>query len=350
MNIRESQIEDVLASHTDIARLTLNLSGDLTLIARQKILISGDRIDLLFVCDNQVLLVELKIERFQRKFLEQTQRYAEQLRALQTCGALVAGEINPFLVCTKVSEADKAKAHRAGVNVIEYDPEQVLREFYTRFQSRAPYHKLKPTNHGLWNLHLLNRLLYNMEEPKKAESLAAKSSLSKSSVRSYLSLARELKLVAFLDETWFLTENGTQYVWGRDKSGGFDFVSEDQCEMLRDIIIQNPFHSGAILGIYTIVESIYNLSKSTYPVDKKDLIQYFKQSCGRQFEWNSLKTASDATRMYSNYAIDLGLAAKMGEKFYLTPVGVRFIMLLNLHKTIKMVDSLGFSGRNKYLS
>ena len=54
--------------------------------------------------------------------------------------------------------------------------------------------------------------------------------------------------------------------------------------------------------------------------------------------------------MYSNYAIDLGLAAKMGEKFYLTPVGVRFIMLLNLHKTIKMVDSLGFSGRNKYLS
>ena len=114
MNIRESQIEDVLASHTDIARLTLNLSGDLTLIARQKILISGDRIDLLFVCDNQVLLVELKIERFQRKFLEQTQRYAEQLRALQTCGALVAGEINPFLVCTKVSEADKAKAHRAG--------------------------------------------------------------------------------------------------------------------------------------------------------------------------------------------------------------------------------------------
>lgn len=45
--------------------------------------------------------------------------------------------------------------------------------------------------------------------------------------------------------------------------------------------------------------------------------------------------------MYSNYATELGLIGKIARQFYLTPVGIRFILLLQLHKAIKIVDALG---------
>jgi hypothetical protein len=44
--------------------------------------------------------------------------------------------------------------------------------------------------------------------------------------------------------------------------------------------------------------------------------------------------------MYSNYAIDLGLLAKMSKNYYLTPGGVKFILLLELNKSILFVNSI----------
>ncbi len=58
MFVRESQIEDVLATYTDIAKETLAIKEELTLLARQKILPSGEKIDLLFVADSRIKLVE----------------------------------------------------------------------------------------------------------------------------------------------------------------------------------------------------------------------------------------------------------------------------------------------------
>jgi hypothetical protein len=45
--------------------------------------------------------------------------------------------------------------------------------------------------------------------------------------------------------------------------------------------------------------------------------------------------------MYSNYAAELGLLGKSGESLYLTPDGIRFILLLHLHKSLKMIDVVG---------
>jgi hypothetical protein len=49
LQVRESQIEDVLCYHLDITRQLIKTSGDLTLIRRQKILPSGNRLDMLFM-------------------------------------------------------------------------------------------------------------------------------------------------------------------------------------------------------------------------------------------------------------------------------------------------------------
>lgn len=343
MNVRESQIEDVLATHPEIARKILDASDELTLIARQKILPSGSRIDLLFVAGQRLILVELKVERCRRIFLEQTARYATELRGMQAAGKLVAGALSPFLVCTESSPKDREQAERCGLTIANYDAETVLSEFFARLQANASFMSLKPTNHGLWNLHLLHKILYALDAPKRTQDLAVLNELSSSSIRSYLSLASELLLVSETKGVWSLTENGRKYVWNREPDTLPEFVSEEQSAVLQNVIIENPFASGVILGIYTLVESLYNLSRNTYPVHAEHLMEYFRYSSGRFFQWTARKTAADSMRMYSNYAIDIGLAGRIGDKYYLTPAGIRFILMLNLHKTLKMVDSLGIT-------
>jgi hypothetical protein len=270
--------------------------------------------------------------------------YAQELCELQKNGELIEAEIVPHLLCVEAKNHDRDVCSDEGVYLIQYSPEHVLDGFFTRLRNLADFMSLKPSNHGLWNIHLLNRLLYVIDKPKSNDELAASSKLSKSTVGSYLRLAEELLLVlATEDKKWDLTDTGKVLVGNREPLSPVDFISNDQSRILQGVIIRNPFASGAIFGIYTVVEAIFDLSKNTYPVPFNLLRDYFRASSGRYFEWSSKKTALDSMRMYSNYAIDIGLAGKVGKGFYLTPDGIRFILLLNLHKTIKIVDALGIS-------
>lgn len=47
-----------------------------------------------------------------------------------------------------------------------------------------------------------------------------------------------------------------------------------------------------------------------------------------------------ATRMYTNYATDLGLLGKTNDNIYLTPEGIRFTVHMQLHKGLKLVESM----------
>jgi hypothetical protein len=343
MNVRESQIEDVLAQYPDIAKAILGMADDLSLVARQKILPSGERIDLLLVTGKTIVLLELKVGRYEPHFLAQILGYTGELANLQQTGKLVSGEIIPYLMCTDCTTQQVNDCSRKSVRLVKYSAEEVLEGFFSRMQSTASFMTLKPSNHGLWNIHLLNRILYALDKPKGIPDLQKISSLSKSSVASYLRLAAELLLVRQEASQWALTDEGRKYVWNRAVNMPPEHLSDEQGAVLQEVIVQNPFSSGAISGIYTLVESLYNLSRNTYPVKAIHLADYFRQSAGTFFRWNARKTAMDAMRMYSNYAIDIGLVARMGEMYYLTPSGVRFILLLNLHKTIEMVDALGVS-------
>ncbi len=344
MNIRESQIEDIFATYPDILKDVLEISADITLIARQKILPSKNKIDLLFITGKKLLLIELKVDSFRKDFLQQVRDYTSELIQLQRSDKLVDAEIIPYLLCIETRVHQKALCEKKGVHLVEYSPELVLDSFFARLKNLADFITLKPTNHGLWNIHLLNRLLYVLENPKSKDELVKTCGLSKSTIGSYLRLAQELLLVSETEgKRWNLTDTGKRFVWNKDLQPPVEFISNDQSRVLQNVIIRNPFASGAIFGIYTVVEALFNLSKNTYPIPANLLMDYFRASSGRYFEWSSKKTALDSMKMYSNYAIDIGLAGKMGNKFYLTPDGIRFILLLNLHKTIKIVDALGIT-------
>ena len=44
--------------------------------------------------------------------------------------------------------------------------------------------------------------------------------------------------------------------------------------------------------------------------------------------------------MYTNYEIDLGLVGKIGNNYFVTPSGLNFVLLLNMHKSLKLIENI----------
>ncbi|MDP2952911.1 MAG: winged helix-turn-helix domain-containing protein [Chloroflexota bacterium] len=251
MNVHESQVEEVIATYPDICAELIGVKEELVLISRQKILPSGDRLDLLFTHRSHLILVELKAVPFREEFLEQTQSYWEQLQQLQVEERLIAGEIVAYLLCPFFLPGQIDSCRSKGINAIEYAPSQVLEMFFSRFQRIAAFFNLRPPDHGVWSLHLLNPILYSLRDGELAtRDIQKHVGLALTTVRSHVRFAEEMQLVRRAERGSFqLTEIGIAYVDSRDPSRGSDSISELQAITLRDLIIRDPFASRVILGI-----------------------------------------------------------------------------------------------------
>ena len=97
MEIRESQVEDILVNSPILAKSVLRLDEEPRLLGRQIILPSG-RLDLLYAYRTQLLLVELKVEAFQKRFVQQVSSYLTDLGEFQRQRRLVQGTIKPYLL------------------------------------------------------------------------------------------------------------------------------------------------------------------------------------------------------------------------------------------------------------
>jgi predicted transcriptional regulator len=289
-------------------------------------------------------IVELKVEKCKTEFIHQVKSYVDELVKLQNANKLIMGNIDAFLVSPEFSMGQEKLCKELGIISCEYQPQKVLDAFFDRLKKFANFITLKPADHGLWQLHLLNRLLYALSEKKLKKELAEKTGLSVSTVGSYLRLAGDLHLIETTNSKKYqLTDLGKRYVWSKEVKAPVEFISDEQSRILQDFIIKDPFVSRTVFGIYTMVETVFTLSKNTYPVPLDMVMNYFRESSGKHFEWSTKKTTLDGTKMYSNYATELGLIGRIGDKFYITPDGVKFILLLQLHKSIKVVDALGIS-------
>ena len=339
IKVRESQIEDVLATYSEVTQRLIGSQHELRLIARQMPLQSG-RLDLLFSAGTRLLLLELKVEAFKRDFVSQVKSYAQDLLKLQEEGTLIAAPIDSLLLCPRFTSSGEQLCLAEGVTPVSYSPAEVLLDFYSRLGSVATFMSLRPSDHGLWNIHLIHRVLYSLPSHETVPSLAKATGLSAKSVGNHLRFAQELHLVLLHDRRYRLTEVGEAYVAARHPELPSDFTSEQQTEILRDFIVKDPFASPTIFGIYTMVEVVFALSRNNYPVAWDSLTAYFREASGKRFEWSASRTEYHGSRMYSNFAVELGLLGRIGHNLYLTPDGLRFILLLQLHKSIKMIDAL----------
>ena len=154
--------------------------------------------------------------------------------------------------------------------------------------------------------------------------------------------ASQLGLIDWIpnSESVALSELGKDYIDRRDPRLPLR-LSERQIGLLRDLVAKNPLKSAVLSGIASVVEATYKLAANSYPVNLEKLIQFFPDFVGKNLEWQTAKARYNATRMYANYATDLGLLAKSESALYITPMGYRFVTQLQLHKGIAMISIMG---------
>jgi hypothetical protein len=346
-NISESQIEDALVANLVFLAKTLKLSPDIKLIARQLRLKSGEeRIDLLLSSGKRLCLVELKVVGFSEKWLKQIISYRDELINLQNGGELVLGEILCFLLVTDAKKTDITTARQSGVEIVVYQPVDVLKNYYENLAAVAPFLKMKPNDYGVFSLGLINRALFQLSNGIATQGdIAGKTGLSKQSVHNHLKVSKEFGLARERDGHYFLTDMGDQYVQFCNKNVLLDQLNEKQVEILKNFVANDPFYSSTVFGIYSMVESAFLLSRNSYPIELLDLRKMFQNISGKVKEWQSEKSLSTATYTFLNFAIDLELLGKTGQQIVITPAGFRFILMLQLHKSIEMIESLSTNNK-----
>lgn len=342
-NISESQVEDALVANLFLLQKILNLpSSDLKLIARQLRLKSGKQmVDILLSSGKNLCLVELKVTRFSEEFLKQILDYKIELINLQNAEELITGNILPFLLVTEASGRQINLARQNDVKLVIYKPIDVLKNYYENLSAIAPFLKIKPNDYGVFSLGLINRALLQLSNGvTKQEDIAEKTQLSKQSIYNHLRVAKEFGMVRERDKCYFLTDMGDQYVQACNKKVLIDRLNEKQIEILKQFVADDPFYSSTVFGVYSVVESAFLLSRNFYPIELSDLKSMFQNVSGKVKEWRAEKSLSTATYTFLNFAIDLELLGKIGQQVVITPAGFRFILMLQLHKSIEMIESL----------
>jgi len=341
-NIRESEVEDALVANLFYLKQILNLTYNIKLIARQLELKSREqRLDLLVTHGKELCLIELKVTRFDNIYVNQLNDYREELLKLQKQGELVSGRLRAFLLVTGFLKKEKELCESHKIEIIEYKPIEVLKNYFENLSAIAPFLKIKPQDYGVFNIGLINRVLNELSNGTvKQEELAKITELSKGSVHNHLTVAKELGLVRERSKQFFLTDLGDKYLASGSKGVLVGILSSEQSDILKRFIAQDPFYSNTVFGIYSIVESAFILSRNSYPIEFADLVKMFRTASGKTTEWRAPKSQSTATYTFLNFAIDLGLLGKIGRQIVITPAGFRFILMLQLHKSIEMVESL----------
>ena len=341
MEIRETQIEDILISSPTLMKETLRLDDEPRLIGRQIVVPSG-RLDMLYAYQKDLFLIELKVATFQKKFVQQVINYRDDLQLFQQQGKLIQGYIQPFILLPEITNANKRIAEAEGVLCEEYNPETILKYFYSeKLRPITSFVENKPIDIGIWNIHLINKFIYLVEKINSIKELQSEVGGSPKSLYNKIKFADELGLLIWNSKNDYiaLSELGKKYINSKDDYFK-DTLSEEQAKLLRNQVVQNPYNSSVILGIASMVECVFALSKTSYPVALSQLENYFTIYSGKIYDWQTEKAQKHGAKMYSNYAIDLGLMAKTDNNVYLTPEGFKFVVQLQLHKSLKLMNYL----------
>ncbi len=343
VEVAEAAIEDVFVTRPSILCQLLGWNHDLSLVARQLRVPSG-RLDLLFVSLNRLLLIELKVERFRSDFVDQIVGYKRDLSELQGSGSLIEGDIDALLLVTEFGTGDQQICSDKGVRLVAYNPEAVLKAYYDQMAGISGFLRIRPADLGVWHVHVTHRVLYSLAEHHTILQISKVIGVATNTVRNHLRFGQQLGLVRRYAGKHFLTDLGMSYVQSQDPVLSPYRMSQAQMQLLRRHIARDPFSSGVVFGIYSLVESVFTLARNSYPVALQDLITYYRETVGKRFEWATERSASLGTNAFSNFAVELGLIAVMGDKVLLTPSGFRFVLMLQLHKGIQLVDSLEERG------
>lgn len=336
--ISEKTIEDILGADKSILSEILGVNtSDLSIIARQKILPTG-KLDLLCMYDDTLLLVELKITPFYSQIINQINSYYDDLSNLQNQNKLIKAPIQKIIMVTACSPGDVELCTQNNVYIRLYNPGQVLVKYFENFKELSYYLTLQSGDYGMVRLGLLITTLKLLNKGETLAEICKTEGKSIKTIKNRLSVGSLLGLVNKYKGEYFLTEFGETFIQLGEPTLS-DRLTDDQSTALADFVKESPFYSQITYTILSFLETIFILAKSSYPVDKKDAEQFFVKTVGKEHTWRTPKARSTATYIFANYACDLQFLAMIGDKFYITPKGVQAILLLQLNRSIKLIES-----------
>lgn len=344
MEIHENQIEDILVGSPSLMQSIMGLEEEPRLIGRQIVVPSG-RLDMLYTYQQDLFLIELKVASFQKRFIKQVLDYKNDLLAFQNQGKLVQGYIQPFLMLPKASNSNKNEIESNGILLQEYDPEKVLEFYYNeKLRPISFFSEYKPIDIGIWSIPLINKFIYHVEKTNSIKDILGIVKGSSKTLYNKIKFSNELGLVNWAKNGDYiaLTRLGERYVSAKDEYYE-ESLSDGQINILKEHVMQNPYESSVILGIATVVECVFTLSKTIYPVPISHLEEHFTIYSGKIYDWQTKKAKSHGAKMYSNYAVDLGLMAKNDKNVYITPEGLKFVVQMQLHKSLKLIDYMSIN-------
>ncbi len=337
-SISEKIIEDILDNDPSILAEILGITPTgLSLIARQKSLTSG-KLDLLYLYENELLLIELKAVDFYNEIIEQINNYFGDLVGLQSQNKLIGANIRRIILVTDYLYLDKVKCDEQGIELFAYKPEQVLSKYYENFRELSSFIKIQSGDYGVVRLGLLKSALHLLSSGKTLKQICALEGKSIKTIHNRLSIAERLGLINKYRNEIFLTELGTQFI-DLEELPHNDRLNEAQKGLLSDFVKNNPFFSSVTYTILAAVESVFVLSKNTFPVPFEGVQNYFVMSVGKSHTWKTPKARQTATYIFTNYGCELEFLTKINNTFYITPKGIQSILLLQLNRSIKLIEA-----------
>lgn len=337
INVSEKVIEDIFAVDKSILAEVIQLNySDLSLLARQKNVNSGI-LDLLYIWKDELVLIELKIVPFYQDIINQINDYYNDLIKLQQENKLIKANIRKYILVIKANESNKKLCVQNEINLIVFNPETVLSRYYENFKNISQFLNIQSSDFGMVRLGLLNSTLKYLGQGCGIEEISKFENKSPKTIKNRLSVALQLGLVRKFKKGFYLTEFGEKF---NDKNENIDDrINENQKELLQNFVKENPFYSSITYSIFSIVESVFVLSKNSYPVPKVSVKDYFVKSVGKSNTWSAEKSRETVTYIFSNYAIDLDLLAKVNNEFFITPIGIQAILLLQLNRSLKLIEN-----------
>jgi len=336
LDISERVIEDIFAIDKSIIAAILKINpADISLLARQKEVASG-KIDMLFLCRDELVLVELKAVSFYEKAITQINNYYSDLLNLQNENKLIKSPIRKVILATGCSSKDKIICEAEQIHLIIYSPQAILTAYYEDFKELSLFLKLQASDFGVTRLGLITSTLRKIGEGSELIDIAKSENRSIKTIRNRISVATRLNLTAKVKEKFYLTDMGETFISCANELE--DRLSNEQIDLLQAFVRDNPFYSPITYTILGLVESVFVLAKNYHPVPESLVKEHFVKSVGKMSTWSKEKSKNTATYIFSNYAIELNFLTKINNNLFLSPRGINAVLLLQLHRSIKMIE------------
>src|SRR3989338_960088 len=339
-NTTEKIIEDIFTSNKSLlANLLLVNSSDLSQIARQKKFDSKRRMDLLYLHKNELVLIDLKAVPFYQDIINQINDYYNELQKLQLQSKLIKGNIIKIVLVTHANKEDRKRCESEKIKLIEFDLEDILSQYYQNFRELSAFLNIEPSARGVTRLYLLKTTLNLLNKGHSFEEICKIENIAHNTIFNRLAVAHLLNLVEKNKKNYTLTAFGKKIIEVENKIVSEERFNQVQFEILSEFVKDNPFFSQITFSIMSVVDTIFILSKSEYPVKYNKFQDFFVRSLGKDKSWKQPQAQLTGTYHFANYAEELGFIQKIKNDLFLTPKGIQAILIFQLNRSIKLINA-----------